>query len=756
MITLPTLRTALSLALTGAVLALHEPALASGGDGFEENAFTPEFHVPAAERANFARGDLAVMPASYWRVYQFLSWRALTGHALSQDEVKTLGIDGWEVRGPAAGTTASTAAAPDTAIGTWLKARDQVTGARDVEVDSNTEIAEFDMILNCPDDAFARAAATLNQRLKQGGQQWAAVWLANQDAVFANCSPRLTPETRKLPLPQRQMTMPPALPAKAPEWLVKDHAYQSAAALFYAGRYDDARDRFLAIGQDAKSPWQPLGNYLAARCLLRKSALLPSVAERRADLKAIADLLAKARAELVAASASYPPARGLIGWVDFRLRPEERRVELSNVLSTAKVDGDVPPKLSDYLYLLDRMTPEQMMAAADPMTAWIGMMQASAGDRYGDRSSDELKKRRRAAFELARAKWKQKHETVWLIAMLTNAGKDDVGADDLQAAAAIHEGTPGFGAAQYQLARLEIAAQHLRDADAIVSAMLKRTLPTYVRNRWLRMKMVTAQSADEFLAAAPRTPAENEQGTPIPDEGKPADKAVAMVDADLQTHLAHDFPLAVLKALRSRVPAERRQWLADLIWTRAVLLEDFATADALVDEVAASRDTTRGLYERYRKAANPQDKRDAAMLILANTPELVPAVQGTKSSRGYEGAEYWSCGYRSSSPDEFDTIAPAFLSKEERALAEREQAQLRSIPKRSAYLIPRVIDWAKAHRDDADGPKALHFLVASTRNECSAGAEVPGEKRNYSKEAFQVLHSVFPKSPWTAKTKYYY
>ena len=50
-----------------------------------------------------------------------------------------------------------------------------------------------------------------------------------------------------------------------------DRAYQIAAAEFYAGKFDDARQAFEAIGKDASSPWQGISRYLEARCLVRQA-----------------------------------------------------------------------------------------------------------------------------------------------------------------------------------------------------------------------------------------------------------------------------------------------------------------------------------------------------------------------------------------------------------------------------------------------------------------------------------------------------
>ncbi|UUZ49737.1 hypothetical protein LP420_06000 [Massilia sp. B-10] len=118
--------------------------------------------------------------------------------------------------------------------------------------------------------------------------------------MFANCSPVLDENQRRAAPLVRPLVLPPALSAKAPVWLQKDVAYQRAAAHFYSGRYADARTQFLAIAGDAASPWQPLGNYLAARSLIRSATALPGGRESEADKRAYSVKLEQARAELVA------------------------------------------------------------------------------------------------------------------------------------------------------------------------------------------------------------------------------------------------------------------------------------------------------------------------------------------------------------------------------------------------------------------------------------------------------------------------
>lgn len=733
-------------ALAIALCAVSGVLRASGGDGFSENVFTPQLHVPLAELQGYAGGKLGVVLPSYWRVYQFLAYRALTGRALSKEELALLQVHGYSV-----GSQPDPYADDQNGVAGWLKARAAVHGAAEVKVGVVTDIGDYTMIVNCPSDAFDRAARTLAQRIGQGGQQWAAAWLAGQDAVFANCSPRQS----ESPMPgrpaPRPLTLPPTLPSTAPAWLVKDAAYQRAAAQFYGGRYEEARAGFLAIAKDPASPWQQLGGYLAARALIRATMAVPAhvaTPERSASER---ERLLQARAEMAAAATAYAPARSMLTWIDVRVRPDERRRELSAALAGDPIGAASPQMLTDYLFLMDRLSAPAMAAAADPMTAWIGVMQVGSASVDSEPGDAKAAKAHLAALAQARTQWTQRHEAVWLLALLTNALGGELAPAEAKAAAAVKRDAPAYVGLQYHLARLALAEGRVKEADAGVTALLAQPQAASVRNRLLRMKMVTAATADAAFAAAARAPADTPAGGPIPDEATAS--AAATYDADLGTHLESHLPLAALVRLQPLVPVSERASLADLMWTRAVLLGQYALADGYTDTLARERATTRPLYERYKNAATPAAKRDAALLVLANAPELTPHVSPLQRTDGY--GSYWSCAMREAADDGMDARWPAFVSAAERTQAEAEMGALRKLPKRSSYLIPLVIAWAKQNKADPEAPKALHFLVAATRNECGTGAR-EAQAHNYSKDAFDFLHAQYPKSEWTAKTRYYY
>jgi outer membrane protein assembly factor BamD (BamD/ComL family) len=98
----------------------------------------------------------------------------------------------------------------------------------------------------------------------------------------------------------------------------------------------------------------------------------------------------------------------------------------------------------------------------------------------------------------------------------------------------------------------------------------------------------------------------------------------------------------------------------------------------------------------------------------------------------------------------------SFLTQQERAKAEREQAALKQRSDGVAWLGRRAIDYAKAHPEDPRAAESLYLTVRATRYGCFVPQEKEGPRKAVSKEAFQLLHTRFPKSVWAAKTPYYY
>ena len=770
----------------GLGLAWSLTAVASGGEGYTESALMPEYNVLMADRPAYASGQLGVVPTTYWRAYQYLAYRALIGQPLTPADLQRVGW--YEPARPAAASATAGGAVNEDASTVWFKLRASVSAAawpKAWGVDGRA--GEYDSFLNCPADAFARASATLKERQRldaasKGSGVWLKAWLAGQDAVFTNCDQIWRAAGSKAVPPA---VLPPPLPAQAPAWLVQDRAYQTAAALFYASQYPAARAQFLAIAQDKTSPWQTLSAYLAARCLLRQATLLPaptlSATSASADpaLKRWSPealrLLGAAQQELLALAPRFAPALALSHWVEVRLHPQQRRQVLAQQLSAPKLGADAAQDLTDYLFLLDHSPRLAMMQAPEELTAWIGCMQALRPDHESDFSVDgneAVQKRRQNALRQTAMHIARQHlaaepagsaRALWWLPLLSLAEPGELTAAEKKASAALSAQDPGYQTVQYHWARLALQEQHPQAADALINRVLQeqgRMMSVPTRNRWLALKMLSAPTPEGFLAAAPRQVA-MQQEVPLTENQPAAVARGAVVDGDFVRRLYHDVPVADLLAWRNRpdFPAMEKTRLTEVVFTRAVLLGDYATASALADDLAQGRASTRHLYQRLQQARTPEEKKLAAMLILVNTPELSPQVtQDDGTTRA------WGClTWVESEPwrlDSWRMLGPAFLTPAQKKQAQLEQKKWLALPVRSAYLAGPILAWAKQKPADPEAAKALHFLVAATRLECPGGdARLPESteyKAPHSREAYQLLHQLYPQSEWAKKTKYYF
>lgn len=264
------------------------------------------------------------------------------------------------------------------------------------------------------------------------------------------------------------------------------------------------------------------------------------------------------------------------------------------------------------------------------------------------------------------------------------------------------------------------------------------------------MKAVSSKTLDAFVLASKRQVADYGLGMPIPKENELYPNNYE----DVPRHVFQHLSLAQLKQLWQKQP----KWpnLVEALWSRAVLANDFATADEITDAVMQNRPqagaTTRHLYQRFKQAETPAAKRDAALLIFINAPEIHPFSMSPKGDN-----MLWGCMTENymAQWQEVDSMMPNFQDAASRAQIEKEQKQLLALPIRSQYLGPQLLEYAKRHPDDAEVPKALAIFIASTRMECP-WHEKTGKEVHYSKLAFQLLKKRYGKTEWAQQTKYFF
>src|SRR5260221_4063394 len=177
----------LALALIISVSFILPQHTQACGPFFTDAIFVYSKH-PDLPFENFAAGKLGVLQTSWARSYLVAAYRNLTGNRLSESEAKAI-KSLWDDR-----LNNTFEANDDEWIKKWNGARKRVPGLAappEIKAYRNREKPhEYETYLNCQQDAFENAEATLNERIKQFGADSLGVksWLAAQDMVFANCS----------------------------------------------------------------------------------------------------------------------------------------------------------------------------------------------------------------------------------------------------------------------------------------------------------------------------------------------------------------------------------------------------------------------------------------------------------------------------------------------------------------------------------------------------------------------------------------
>jgi hypothetical protein len=224
-----------------------------------------------------------------------------------------------------------------------------------------------------------------------------------------------------------------------PTWRRQDHAYQTAAAQFYAGDYAEADQAFAAIAQDSTSPWRPLARYMALRILARQHVspeergadTLPSEAERK-QLERRTQRLS----QTLLADASLAPWHASILRIRESLLLRYRSPEARLQLLSQQLSNPEDPATAARLNLLaqasrvcywnncPRPNPKSQTPGGD-LLAWLNVMLNIAERGEGDRSIP--------LHETAWQRYQQHPRPAWLFASAVHMPPGDERQKVLQA-----------------------------------------------------------------------------------------------------------------------------------------------------------------------------------------------------------------------------------------------------------------------------------------------------------------------------------
>ncbi len=682
------IQAALIAALSTSIALPNRQADACGYDG-------PYITQAEADRdaalARFAAGDIGLFSPTWKSSYLIASYRWLEGTPLTAEEqagLKAMWGDG----------------SYRSAVGEWRTLRGQVRGDQAPAPATHRSNGEYSYYLNCTDDAFDTARQTLTDRMRvyrtQPGHY--LEWLRGQDAVFSNCG--------------GGEQIPPELTASAPLLLRKDREYQIAAALFYAGKFDEARKAFDAIAGDRTSPWQGLGAYLAVRAMVRSASLeggdvaktLEECETRLGTLLTNSDL-----------KGIHPAARNLLALVRYRHDPAKQVARLAAQVASGKTQGRFVNMVRDIRQALVAVDygELQLEAGVTPVVDWL--MAARRGTHDG-------------GYEMARAGFAQHGGDAWLVLALSLAEAQSAGVEDLLVAARkVTQGSRAEVSVRFHHARLLGMRGDRSGARAVLSA-LSQPMPKASENAVHALRMALADTYRSWKQSALRS----SQG-----------KAVLMADARTDVRERFSLPMMLkLAALPGADDAVRREVLM------AGLVRSLARGE-------------RGLAKRFARALLPMAPDLAADLKVFIRAKAGHALGigalvvfrhdnafGEPSYRGALDDYSQSCGTelfcQASNPAQTAVVEIPGIRSRVGAQAKRTSTRLDAL---GGHIEAFSVRYPKHEL----APEALHRLVRATRRASMHGTST-ARTAELSKGSFKRLQKTYEGTQWAKDTRYWY
>jgi hypothetical protein len=675
----------------------------------------------------FESGRIGAIRPHYYRRDLLLAYRAFSG-----------------VKMPAEARPAQPQVQPavqpqPSAAENWASARKTVTGVPEpapVETDKKVPGSDFEVFPNCLDDAFANAAATLKKRTAQwgAGSPNVAEWVRAQDQVFQNCS--------------AGPVIPPAL-SSGDALLRADRRYQIAAAKFYALQYSEAEAAFDEIGRDAASPWREIAPYLAARAVVRRASVSGDKTQWGGAATRLRDVLKDP-----ARRAIHDRAQALLGFVRARLEPQQVLVELGKQLMQPDQGAALEHSLSEYTFIWDHLEgwgQKPPMGESD-VADWIEAVQGH---------------------QPAAEKWRSKRNAPWLVAALIAAPAQDAATKELLAAArAVPASSPAYASTAYWGVRLAIASGDRDGARQWADQALAAKPVDSAANLFRAERLKLARDWTEFLRFAPRKPAG--VGGIDGDEAvsDPQTKAItAALDQDVTGPFNASVPLERwMDATKNNLlPRTVQADIARAGWVRAVILQEEPAARGFAERVRQLSPDLASEMAGYLAVQDPATARFFAVFLMLRAPGFEPVLR-PGFARGAPILErdtlrdnWWSLPSSQEPSNDADHEAlydlyqrfdtAEFLPAAERDAGVKQATRLAESGGNSVnYLASEAIGWSQKHPEDPRNPQALHLVVEATHYGPGDGKK----SREYSKQAFDILHRRYPNSEWTKKTKYWY
>jgi hypothetical protein len=400
------------------------------------------------------------------------------------------------------------------------------------------------------------------------------------------------------------------------------------------------------------------------------------------------------------------------------------------------------------------------------------------------------------AYLYALAEYRRTNSDLWLLTAISKAEKTSTELKRLfEAADKIDRNSIAYQTIAYHKARLLIEQGKQPEARKMLDDILNSNmdLPISSRNLFLKERAKLSETLDDFLKFSQLKPfAFDSDGTSgtiddfikeqkswyspesFPNQTREQyEKEVEenfknekqwqdrqMFDYDTLEVMNEHFPLPVLvEAEKSPVlPDYLRERFALAIWTRAVLLNDFGTAQKISAEVLKFHPEFQELMDKVNLAKTPLGKQRAALYLILKNPMLSPLLDdslGTDNEFNMWDSDDWWCAPYTGETDEVTGETnkpqlppkPSFLTPAQSNAAQAERKKLADLDDAPKFLGEKILEWTRLAPADRRVPESLYIAFEAngwTKYGC-------GNNEELRAKIGSVLKKKYPQSEYAQK-----
>lgn len=385
-------------------------------------------------------------------------------------------------------------------------------------------------------------------------------------------------------------------------------------------------------------------------------------------------------------------------------------------------------------------------------------------------------------------KFKLTRSDIWL---MTAISKADTSFSDLkfllEAAGRTNPNSRAFHTIAYHHARILILQNKHAEAkkfiDSVLSSLTEMTISA--RNEFFELRVKLVETLDDYLKFSQLRPftfswdgssaslaevvAERKSFYDPEYDGASKDEFERKIDLEFKNKLPWDqrmmFDYDTVESinkyfdLKLLVAAERSAELPDYlkerfvmaIWTRALLLEDFATANKVEADVLRLTPEIEAGVKTVKSAKTATAKKHAVIYLLLKNPILTPFVVDSMGRTDNEINPWdindWWCAPYEYENEEYSPKRPAFITDLQANAAALERKKLISIGDGPVFLGKKVLSWQKIAPQDKRIPESLYIVYEAngwTKYACGNNEEIRNQARD-------LLLKKYPKSDWARR-----